>query len=324
MSRKPGRTSRSRTPTDKETSTAENTAAEDTSAETDVLPNGNESRLITYVDLILSMKNLVICGVIVVFFAVALTLYALINAGVLHITDRPRALFAFTSVLILLYSSVLFASIWYRINLREVHADIFESHKKRAAASAVPRFFSVYILPVISIALVVAAQVATLDKSSDQTANNLSVTIQSPSPLSETKDEGGKPNVGQASRTPSSAPSQAKLAKEKNYIPYMLAFTFSTSAVLLMIGMELAYTAQEHPGHSWSVLVTASLILDFISYLILVVGLEKPGKTVEIEIIQIWFTFLLGLASLVSSYYTIAQARMTDEVLNAPAETRSN
>lgn len=103
-------------------------------------------------------------------------------------------------------------------------------------------------------------------------------------------------------------------------LPYILSFYFSSSVILLMIGMEVSYSVQEHSeGHHWPVLVMASLILDFISYFVIVVGHERPGMSInEIPPEKVLFTFLLGLGSLISSYYTVTQARITDEILGLP------
>ena len=103
---------------------------------------------------------------------------------------------------------------------------------------------------------------------------------------------------------------------------YLLAFVFSTSVVLLMIGTEMAYIAQSHhEGHRWLVIVTASLFVDFLSYFLLTNGLRAPlsNEPSVVPGLTNLFTFLLGLFSGVSSYYTITKARMADEVLGSPS-----
>ena len=116
-------------------------------------------------------------------------------------------------------------------------------------------------------------------------------------------------------------------AKKKDDNPhpsyaYLLVFAFSTSVVLLMIGTEMAYIAQSHHGdHRWLVIVTASLFVDFLSYFLLINGLRAPlpNEPSVVPVAKNTFTFLLGLFSGVSSYYTITRARMADEVLDPPS-----
>lgn len=103
---------------------------------------------------------------------------------------------------------------------------------------------------------------------------------------------------------------------------YTLTFNATRSIILLMVGMELSYFVQEHHGaHRWWVLITASLLLDFVSYIIMIVGLgdlnllknriqgERSDKNLEAL-----YMAVLGFASLWSSYFTIVQARQADEV----------
>ena len=126
---------------------------------------------------------------------------------------------------------------------------------------------------------------------------------------------------------------------------YSLAHNFTRVILLVMIGMELAYSAQEHYGdHRWWVLVTVSLLLDFVSYIILIAAVSPPDlspvpaptaaatavpaptpaptatATAVPLTFQVWFIFFLGFASLISSYFTITRARIADEVLRAHSE----
>lgn len=123
-----------------------------------------------------------------------------------------------------------------------------------------------------------------------------------------------------------SIPSQDNVALGQ--IHYFLAFNAARLAILLMIGMELSYTAQEHYGnHRWPVLITASLVLDFVSYTLMIIGLKEPtfdaptGSAVAlasaVESEKAFYVAVLGLASLCSSYFTIVKARETDEVLGS-------
>lgn len=198
----------------------------------------------------------------------------------LTIRSTPGVLLVFTLFLSLLYASILYASIVYRWQLIALHRVGFGRYLEKEMDHKTPKLFSVWVLPIISILLVLAAQI-------------IAFHVQG----------GGTASSGDSS--------------PDNNIPYMLAFTFATSVVLLMIGMELSYMAQDHSNNNrWIVLVTASLILDFISYFVLVVGLGKPDLAApSVGSAKAIFTFLLGAASLVSSYFTIAQARMWDEVL---------
>ena len=102
-------------------------------------------------------------------------------------------------------------------------------------------------------------------------------------------------------------------------VSYEIAFVTARSLILLMIGMELAYFVQERaPGNRWPVLVTVSLILDFVSYFLLVAG-HGPTSAVDAAAVspRTLFVFLLGVSSFVSSYYTITQGRIADDVLRS-------
>ena len=161
--------------------------------------------------------------------------------GNIYSPERSRRLYLiylFVFGLTVLYFGVWFASYVYMTRLKEFHATEYqlfhnEMHK-------IPRFFSTWILPVISILLVVVTQLVVL------TSDPVSSTIQ----------------IGD-------------LAFTTFKDVYSLVYTFSVAAVLIMVGMELSYYAQRHAvEHQWLVLVTVSLILDFVAYIILVLCLN--------------------------------------------------
>lgn len=83
----------------------------------------------------------------------------------------------------------------------------------------------------------------------------------------------------------------------------------------------MVYVSQSyHGGHRWIVLVTASLFVDFLSYFLLISGFRAPSfnEPSVVPITKIAFVFLLGLFSVISSYYTITRARMADEAPSPP------
>ena len=104
---------------------------------------------------------------------------------------------------------------------------------------------------------------------------------------------------------------------ESATVRYELAFATARALILLMIGMELSYFLQEHaPESRWPILVTASLILDFVSYFLLTAGHgAEPAANDEAVLTRALYVFLLGVASFLSSYYTVVQGRIADDVL---------
>ncbi len=100
-------------------------------------------------------------------------------------------------------------------------------------------------------------------------------------------------------------------------VRYELSFAATRALILLMIGMELSFFLQEHaPKSRWPVLVTASLILDFVSYFLLTAGHgPTPMEDGEAASTRALYVIFLGLASFLSSYYTITQGRTADEIL---------
>ena len=285
--------------------------------------------VVTLLDTVLSIQNVRYLGIFAALVVVSGVAYVFNqSAGVteLSIYGRPGILYVFSFFLSLLYVAIFVASAIYTRQLRRQYKDEFERHRQRAERHRTPKFFAVWILPIISIVLVVAAQITTVESPLFEPAGPAGVAQPLPPTDSQAEPEGAE-NPAMAG-----APSELTLAAAARsstppdhhlyYIPYMLAFTFATAAVLLMIGMELSYSAQEHQGdHRWLVLVTASLILDFIAYFVLIVGLQEPQPTAAESTIgaaKVVYTALLGISSLASSYFTIAQTRTADEALGAP------
>lgn len=244
---------------------------------------------------------------------------SLIGSIILVLDFRAKMTFVYltTLVLILAYFAILFLSISYKKEIRNHSGEKFETYESQV--NDIPKKISVWVLPVISLLIVLVSQVSMLLDTSKWNFSHLS-------------------------------------------------FAISTSFILLMIGMELAYHAQEHSEeHGWLKLVTVSLILDFASYFIIIVGLAPPkdyrtspedvpgssgldpglstvpdinpsdpnapvilvplvddaNGTVGIlfsilkpEFLSPAFAFVLALTSLTSSYYTVTQARITDEVFS--------
>ena len=285
--------------------------------------------VVAVLDTVLSIQNLLYLGIVVglvIVGAVGYVFYQSDGSTNLSFYSKPGIIYVFSFFLSLLYVAIFVASAIYTKQLRKQYKDAFERHRQRAERHRTPKLFAVWILPIISIVLVVAAQINTVESppfeptgpaSTAQTLSPADVQTGPGSPEEPTAADAASASTAEASDRSSTPPDYVLY-----YIPYMLAFTFSTAAVLLMIGMELSYSAQEHQGdHRWLVLVTASLILDFISYFVLIVGLQEPQPpTAESSIgaAKVVYTALLGAASLASSYFTIAQARTTDEVLGAP------
>lgn len=233
-------------------------------------------RLAAWADWVLSVRNLAILAILLSIITIVSIILAFSESEVLvslNINERSGVLYLFSVVLSLLFGFVFIASFVYRIQLIDQHQDSYLRHQSKAKKHRTPKFFSVWILPLISIFLVVTAKIV--------------------------------------------AP-----ADHMNF-PYMIAFTFATSVIVLMIGMELSYLAQDHSGdHRWLVLITASLILDFVSFFVLVVGVDgsygsATASTTDLDAnAKVFYTFMLGTASMVSSYFTIVQARMWDEALS--------
>ena len=213
--------------------------------------------------------------------------------------DQSRRMFLiylFVFGLTVLYFGVWFASYIYMMRLKEVHEAAYKRFQNEM--HSVPRFFSTWILPIISILLVVVTQLVLL--------------AFDPIPI--------EIEIGDAT-----------FSTYRDI--YSLVYTFSVSAVLIMIGMELSYYAQRHPAeHRWSVLVTVSMILDFVAYIILVLCLNdliihvhpnEPSLEVPVSLQTVTFALMLGLASLGSSYFTITQARIWNEIIASTVQGRS-
>ena len=127
------------------------------------------------------------------------------------------------------YIGIFIVSFSYRHQLGEKFAAEFGDYNDHS--DPIPKKMSVWILPIISLLIVLVSQVTMLQEGANRIFSDLS-------------------------------------------------FGVSTAFIMLMIGMELAYHAQEHSaGHGWLRLVTVSLILDFASYFILIVGLKPPKES---------------------------------------------
>ena len=254
-------------------------------------------RLTEFGQKILSIRNIGILFFALLLIAIGYFMYSVKYFSHLNLSERSGILYLSTVVLVILYITVFVASYIYRMQLMQKYEEEYTNHRKRT--QQIPKLFSVWILPIISILLVLAAQIATVPEKPVQSDVIVSEQLLSSAPSTESS---------QSSTT-------------EVHIPYLLAFTVATSLILLMIGMELSYCAQEHPSeHRWFVLIIASMILDFVSYFILMVGLEAPRTGVYVHEMKAIYTFILGIASLMSSYFTITQARITDEVLNSRKE----
>lgn len=237
------------------------------------------------------LLGLLAVGVFLVFF-----LYGKDYFDNLGTTSRQEVLFLSTFVLVVLYGIVFTLSFIYRLLLRAKYEEAFASYNPKI--HQIPRVFSVWILPIISILLVIAAQIVTLPTDSTPEV----ATAQQSDAVAE------QTHAQQDDESDSS---------NHHKIRYSLSFTISVTLILLMIGMELSYMAQEHRReHKWAVLVLTSLILDFVSYLILIVGLKPPWMHDDVHEMMAFYTLVLGGASAFSSFFTVTQARISDEVLN--------
>lgn len=234
-------------------------------------------------------------------FATVYSLYFGAYLSPANFNNRSGVLYLSTVVLVILYGIVLLASYIYKIQLQRKHSDQYSQYREQTPQ--IPKLFAVWVLPIASILLVLAAQITVIPK------------------------EDSKPNEAVATSEMTSQTDKKVLDlntvlntvsdNQGTDIPYVMAFTFATAAILLMIGMELSYSAQRHQkGHRWLVLVTTSLILDFASYFILIAGFQAPVLGGRADEVRALYAFLLGAGSLISSYFTITQARITDEVLD--------
>lgn len=286
---------------DPDTSTGQNPQKEPSKTEDiEISKNDFVDRFVEYLHKILSISNIarffVALGVLILIF-----LGYFLYFGVFGLNfNSKRGVLHLSAVFLLIFYGVVFcASIIYRGRLRKIHSDQYSRYKKQQE-SLIPKLFSSGFLPIASILLVLAVQITVIpnnetvsskDSSNEKTASNESANTSNSNTGSDSRDI---------------------------HIPYIIAFTFATSAILLMIGMELSYSAQKHQkGHRWSVLVTTSLILDFVSYLILIVGFQAPATSSSVDNLKAFYVFILGAGSLGSSFFTVTQARTTDEVLGS-------
>lgn len=196
---------------------------------------------------------------------------------IVFLTTTPLGLlYLFTLVLVIAYGLVLTGSALYNKRLRSEFPRKYRLHNKRL--TRVPRFFAGWFLPCISIFLILAGEVVFI---------------------------------------------QTVPKSESGSVLYDFIITLSRAIILIMVGMELQYTAQEHWTESrWQVLITVSLVLDFVSFFLLTAAYASMGASTAINNVDVTpsvyallFALLLGLASLVSSYYTVTQARHADEAL---------
>ena len=262
----------------------------------------------------LSIRNMAILAVILALVGISALVYSSKYTNYIGFTNRQEILYLSAVVLIVLYGILFVFSAIYTMSLRRKFKNKYELNRKRI--QGVPKIFSVWVLPIISILLVMVAQVSTIPRPDSKRSVDQGVEIEAPSDSQANVQAGASGNVDAPS-----VQTDARRASDDNDISYRLAFALAVSLMLLMIGMELSYLSQEHqPEHRWSVLVLASLILDFASYFILIVGFSAPDQAGSIHEMKSTFTFTLGVASLVSSYFAITQARITDEVLGSRAE----
>ena len=262
----------------------------------------------------LSIRNIAILAVILALVGISALVYSSKYTNYIGFSSRQEILYLSAVVLIMLYGILFVFSAIYTMSLRGKFKTEYELHRKRI--QGIPKTFSVWVLPIISILLVMVAQVSTIPPSDNKHSVDQSVEIEAPSNNQANDQVGRSGNVDA-----SSAQRDVSPASDDNDISYRLAFALAVSLMLLMIGMELSYLSQEHqPEHRWSVLVLASLILDFASYFILIAGFSAPDLSRPIHEMKSTFTFTLGVASLISSYFAITQARITDEVLGSRTE----
>ena len=229
---------------------------------------------------VLSLRNIALLFIFLGLITLSGFVY-LSYSNSLTLASRSGVVYLSTISLFILYALVLSVSVIHKYQVRHKFRENYDEHNKfsKEILRRMTDIFATLFLPFVSILLVLSTQIIKL---------------------------------------PTDGTSVVPEIYEN--LPYMLSFYFSSSVILLMIGMEVSYSVQEHSeGHQWPVLVMASLILDFISYFIIVVGYERPqtGDNV-IPGEKVLFTFLLGTGSLISSYYTVTQARITDEILGLP------
>lgn len=233
-------------------------------------------RLREFMEKLLSIRNIKSIAIACVIFALLAVSWFVVTQNdtsweFLSFQSKRNTVHNGAVLLTIGYCIILFCSYLYRSNLaEEIYKNEYENYDKiiKEKGQSIPKFLSVYILPIISIVLVLVTH-ATMSEHDGQD------------------------------------------------MTYFLSHTFATSIVLLMIGIELAYAAQEHQReHRWIVLVTVSLVLDFVSYVLLIsVKIPGPNGDGMAGDGMAGYVFLLGLLSAVSSYYTVAQARRTDEIL---------
>ena len=267
--------------------------------------------ILKVLDRILQYKNIAIfSGLLAVVVLLGFFLYGKDYFDNLGTTSRQEVLFLSTFVLVVLYGIVFTFSFIYRFLLRAKYDKAFAMYHPRI--HQIPKVFSVWILPIISILLVIAAQIVTLPTDSTPEAETTRKEV-----VASSQDD-----MVSAQSDPVPEQTRAQQDDESDSsndhkIRYSLSFTISVTLILLMIGMELSYMAQEHRReHKWAVLVLTSLILDFVSYLILIVGLKAPSTHDNVHEMMALYTLFLGCASAFSSFFTVTQARISDEVLN--------
>ena len=246
---------------------------------------------------ILKISNVAKFFLILSIFATGYLLYSGAYLSPANFNNRSGVLYLSTVVLVILYGIVLLASYIYKIQLQRKHSDQYSQYREQTPQ--IPKLFAVWVLPIASILLVLAAQITVIPK--EEPKFNVAVATSE-----------------KTSQTGHKVLDSIMVSDNRGTdIPYLIAFTFATAAILLMIGMELSYSAQKHQkGHRWLVLVTTSLILDFASYFILIAGFQSPVLGGRVDEVRALYVFLLGAGSLISSYFTITQARITDEVLD--------
>ena len=274
------------------------------SPESSETPENSDSSWKQRAERALSLPNIALLFVVLGLIVFVGVLYSVSDSGSLTFTSKSGIVYLSTVFLLILYTIVLGASVVYRYQVMYKYKEEFDEEKKmsRSDLRRLTSIFAIFFLPFVSILLVITAQIISVDNTAKNNASN---------PSNTERAEPSSPAVQ------SSGKSESADSKKNEDLPYRLAFYFSSSVIVLLIGMEVSYSVQEHSeGHQWPVLVMASLILDFISYFLIVAGHQRPGA-VEIPNIteKACFTFLLGLGSMISSYYTVAYARITDETL---------
>ena len=320
-------------------------------------------RLEQFARTVLSIGNTAAMVFALLALVIFVALYSVDYFSFFRLHDETDVLYLATFGLAILYAIVFGASYLYQQHLKKKHARQFRNYRRRI--DTIPKAFSVWILPVISIVLVFAVQVTNLSLNtaeqtpSGQTPSEQALSEQAPSeqapseqalpeqaPAEQALSEQAPPEQTPAEQTPADqlamtadddgagAPAEAAepagdapgrggndstsdaKAPMNSKMLYRLSFTIATALILLMIGMELSYAAQEHQeGHRWIVLIMTSLILDFASYLMLFIGLAPSRLAANVGSIAPLYVLTLGAASLFSSYFTVTQARITDEFL---------